>query len=126
MMHLGLRALSTCELPPNSCALDFHDPATDAILSSSTDDIACGFIDSSYNEESFFVRHAYFTGGDELCTKRQCALTAEIDEVAWSTLYSTVSSSLDARSTARFAVKVVNHFVDEVLQAYSVDADRAP
>ena len=126
MTHLGLRTLSKCELPPASCARDVHDPATGAIRSSSTDDIACEFIDSDYDEESFFVRRSYFSGADELFKKRQRALTAEIEEAAWSTLYSTVSSSLDARSTARFVVKVVNHCGNEVPQVYSVDADRAP
>src|SRR5450756_3030164 len=67
--------------------LDVYDPTTGEIRSSSTDDIACWFIDSDYNEESFFVRHAYFTGADEPYKKLQRALKAEIDEDAWSTLY---------------------------------------
>ncbi len=58
---------------------------------SSTDDIACWFIDTDYNGESFFVRHAYFTGADEPYDKLKRALRAEIDEAAWSTLYCTVS-----------------------------------
>jgi hypothetical protein len=56
-----------------------------------TDDIACWFIDTDYNEESFFVRHAYFTGADEPYDKLKRALRAEVDEAAWQTLYSTVS-----------------------------------
>ena len=47
---------------------------------SSTDDIACWFIDTNYNGESFFVRHAYFTGADEPYEKLKRALRAEIDE----------------------------------------------
>ena len=61
-----------------------YDPTTGEIRSSSTDDIACWFIDTDYNEESFFVRHAYFTGADEPHKKLQRALKAEIDEDAWS------------------------------------------
>src|SRR5947207_9441078 len=45
--------------------LDVYDPTTGAIRNSSTDDIACWFIDTDYNGESFFVRHAYFMGADE-------------------------------------------------------------
>ena len=71
--------------------VDVYDPTTGQIRSSSTDDIACGFVDTDYNGESFFVRHAYFTGGDEPYEKLKRALRAEIDEGAWSTLYSTVS-----------------------------------
>ena len=63
-----------------------HDPQPPA-----TDDIACWFIDTNYDGESFFVRHAYFTGGDEPYDKLKRALRAEIDEAAWATLYSTVS-----------------------------------
>ncbi len=69
--------------------LDVYDPTTGQIRSHSTDDIACWFIDTDYNEESFFVRHAYFSGADEPYEKLRKALKAEIDESAWSTLYST-------------------------------------
>ena len=65
--------------------LDVYDPTTGEIRSNSTDDIACWFIDTDYNGESFFVRHAYFTGADEPYEKLQRALRAEIDEAAWST-----------------------------------------
>jgi adenine-specific DNA-methyltransferase len=69
--------------------VDVYDPTTGQIRSSSTDDIACWFIDTNYNGESFFVRHAYFTGADEPYEKLKRALRAEIDEAAWSALNST-------------------------------------
>ena len=62
--------------------VDVYDPTTGEIRSESTDDIACWFIDTDYNGESFFVRHAYFTGGDEPYDKLKRALRAEIDEAA--------------------------------------------
>ncbi len=71
--------------------VDVYDPTTGEIRSSSTDDIACWFIDTNYNGESFFVRHAYFTGADEPYEKLKRALRADIDEAAWSALYSTTS-----------------------------------
>ena len=78
--------------------LDVYDPTSGEIRSSSTDDIACWFIDSGYNEESFFVRHAYFTGADEPYKKLQRALKAGIDEDARASLYSTVSRPFDPPS----------------------------
>ena len=71
--------------------VDVYDPTTGPIRSVSTDDIACWFIDTDYNGESFFVRHAYFTGAEEPYDKLKRALRADIDEAAWSSLYSTVS-----------------------------------
>ncbi|MEI6451971.1 MAG: site-specific DNA-methyltransferase, partial [Actinomycetes bacterium] len=80
---LELRTLPGGKLQVELRGLDVYDPTSGEIRSSSTDDIACWFIDSDYNEESFFVRHAYFTGADEPYKKLQRALKAEIDEDAW-------------------------------------------
>ncbi len=104
--------------------LDVYDPTTGAIRSSSTDDIACWFVDTNYNQESFFVRHAYFTGSDEPYEKLKRALRAEIDEAAWSELYSTTSRPFDSPETGKIAVKVINHYGDEVLKVYEIKAKR--
>jgi len=100
--------------------VDVYDPTTGQIRNSSTDDIACWFIDTDYNEESFFVRHAYFTGAEEPYEKLKRALRAEIDEAAWSLLYSTVSRPFDPPKTGKIAIKVINHYGDEVLKVYEV------
>ncbi len=100
--------------------VDVYDPTTGQVRSSSTDDIACWFIDTAYNEESFFVRHAYFTGAEEQYDKLKRALRAEIDEAAWSSLYSTRSFPFDPPDTGKIAVKVINHYGDEVLKVYEV------
>jgi adenine-specific DNA-methyltransferase len=100
--------------------VDVYDPTTGEIRNSSTDDIACWFIDTEYNGESFFVRHAYFTGAEEPYEKLKRALRADIDESAWSALYSTVSRPFDAPSTRKIAIKVINHYGDEVLKVYQV------
>jgi len=115
---LELRSLPDGRLQVELQGVDVYDPTTGEIRSSSTDDIACWFIDTDYNEESFFVRHAYFTGADEPYKKLQRALKAEIDEDAWASLYSTVSRPFEAPSTGRIAVKVINHYGDEVLKVY--------
>jgi adenine-specific DNA-methyltransferase len=100
--------------------VDVYDPTTGQIRSASTDDIACWFIDTEYNGESFFVRHAYFTGADKPYEKLKRALRADVDEAAWSSLYSTVSRPFDPPSTGKIAVKVINHYGDEVLKVYQV------
>jgi adenine-specific DNA-methyltransferase len=100
--------------------VDVYDPTTGQIRSASTDDIACWFIDTDYNGESFFVRHAYFTGAEEPYDKLKRALRAEIDEAAWSALYRTVSRPFDKPETGKFAVKVINHYGDEVLKVFEI------
>ena len=100
--------------------VDVYDPTTGQIRSASTDDIACWFIDTDYNGESFFVRHAYFTGADEPYDKLKRALRADIDEAVWSSLYSTVSRPFAKPESGKIAVKVVNHYGDEVLKVFEV------
>jgi len=100
--------------------VDVYDPSTGQIRNSSTDDIACWFIDTDYNGESFFVRHAYFTGAEEPYDKLKRTLRSEIDEDAWSSLYRTVSLPFPAPETGKIAVKVINHYGDEVLKVFEV------
>ncbi len=100
--------------------LDVFDPTTGEVRSSSVDDIACWFIDTDYNGESFFVRHAYFTGVDEPYEKLQRALRAEIDESAWQALYSTRSRPFPKPQSGKIAIKVINHYGDEVLKVSGV------
>ena len=100
--------------------VDVYDPTTGQIRNSSTDDIACWFIDTDYDGESFFVRHAYFTGAEEPYDKLKRALRAEIDEAAWSALYRTVSRPFARPASGKIAVKVINHYGDEVLKVFAV------
>jgi len=60
------------------------------------------------------------TGAEEPYEKLKRALRAEIDEAAWSALYSTRSYPFDQPSTGKIAVKVINHYGDEVLKVYEV------
>jgi adenine-specific DNA-methyltransferase len=109
------------ELVVELLGVDVYDPTTGEVRSSSTDDVACWFIDTNYNQESFFVRHAYFTGADEPYERLQRTLRAEIDEEAWASLYSNVSRPFSKPETRRIAVKVINHYGDEVLKVYEVE-----
>src|SRR5262245_20576186 len=79
---------------------------------------ACWFLDTDYNGQSFFVRHAYFLGGQEPYEKLKRALRAEIDEAAWSRLYAARSVPFEAPRQGKIAVKVINHYGDEVLKVY--------
>jgi adenine-specific DNA-methyltransferase len=98
--------------------VDVFDPTTGEIRSAGPDDIACWFLDTDYNGESFFVRHAYFLGGQEPYEKLKRALRAEIDEAEWARLYSPRSVPFDPPRKGKIAVKVINHYGDEVLKVY--------
>jgi adenine-specific DNA-methyltransferase len=100
--------------------VDVFDPSTGEVRSDSADGIACWFIDTEYNEESFFVRHAYFLGADDPYKALRTTLKAEIDEDAWGTLRSDVSRPFDKPETGRIAVKVINHLGDEVMKVFRV------
>jgi len=100
--------------------VDVYDPTTGQVRSSSTDDIACWFIDTSYNEESFFVREAYFTGAGDPYGSLRKALRADIDEDAWAGLYTTESRPFLVPETGKIAVKVINHYGDEVMKVFLV------
>ncbi|RMD59107.1 site-specific DNA-methyltransferase, partial [Candidatus Parcubacteria bacterium] len=102
--------------------LDIYDPTTGEVRPSSVDDIACWFIDTNYNEESFFVRHAYFSGMDNRYEELKRALDAEINAEAWESLYRTVSRPFPKPETGRIAVKVINHYGDEVLKVYVIES----
>jgi adenine-specific DNA-methyltransferase len=100
--------------------VDVFDPNTGAIRSNDTKGIAAWFVDTDYDEESFFVRHAYFLGANDPYKNLKTALRAEIDEEAWSTLYRDTSRPFLRPSTGRIAVKVINHFGDEVMKVFGV------
>ena len=100
--------------------IDVFDPATGEIRSDDTRGIACWFVDTDYNEESFFVRQAYFLGANDPYQSLKTALKAEIDEDAWQSLYSDTSRPFPRPETGRIAVKVINHFGDEVLKVFGV------
>lgn len=100
--------------------VDVFDPKTGEVRASGKDDIAAWFIDTDYNEESFFVRHAYFLGANDPYKSLKTALKAEIDEDAWATLYRDTSRPFPRPETNRFAVKVINHFGDEVMKVFAV------
>lgn len=108
--------------------LDIYDPTTGEIRSSSTKDIACWFIDTDYNGESFFVRHAYFTGGNEPYQKLKRTLKSEINEEAWNELYSTTSRPFfppkGNGKLGKIAVKVINHYGDEVLKVCEINHNK--
>ena len=100
--------------------VDVFHPNTGEIRSDGPDGIACWFIDTDYNEESFFVRHAYFLGANDPYKALKTTLKAEIDRDAWETLHSDTSRPFDRPASGRIAVKVINHLGDEVLKVFRV------
>ncbi len=100
--------------------VDVFHPQTGEVRSDSADGIACWFIDTDYNEESFFVRHAYFLGANDPYSALKTTLKAEINEEAWATLNSDTSRSFPKPKSGRIAVKVINHLGDEVMKVFKV------
>lgn len=102
--------------------LDIFNPNTGELKPSGKveDDVACWFIDDDYDQTSFFVRQAYFLGGKDPYEKLKTALKADLDEDAWSVLNSTVSQPFEAPQGGKIAVKVINHYGDEVMKVYDV------
>ncbi|WP_231993820.1 site-specific DNA-methyltransferase [Pseudobythopirellula maris] len=101
--------------------VDVFDPSTGEVRSDNADGIACWMIDDDYNEESFFVRHAYFLGQGDPYKSLKTTLKAEIDAEAWATLNSDTSRPFDKPKSGRIAVKVINHLGDEVMKVFRVE-----
>ncbi|WP_339853294.1 site-specific DNA-methyltransferase [Roseovarius nubinhibens] len=100
--------------------VDIFRPATGEVQSSDPDEIACWFIDTDYDEQSFFVRHAYFPGAEIPYKQLKTTLKAEIDEEAWESLKRTESRAFARPKSGRIAVKVINHLGDEVMKVMGV------
>jgi adenine-specific DNA-methyltransferase len=100
--------------------VDVFKPQTGEVISSDTGEIACWFIDTDYNEESFFVRHAYFLGANDPYSALKTTLKAEINAEAWATLNSDTSRAFEKPKQGRIAVKVINHLGDEVMKVFKV------
>jgi adenine-specific DNA-methyltransferase len=100
--------------------VDVFKPQTGEVVSAGPEGIACWFIDTDYNEESFFVRHAYFLGANDPYQSLKTTLKAEIDQEAWESLHSAISRPFPKPATGRIAVKVINHLGDEVMKVFPV------
>lgn len=100
--------------------VDVFKPQTGEVISEGTDGIALWMLDTDYNEESFFVRHAYFLGANDPYKALKATLKAEIDQEAWESLYSDTSRPFPKPESGRIAVKVINHLGDEVMKVFAV------
>jgi len=100
--------------------VDVFKPQTGIVEYDNADGIACWLLDTDYNEESFFVRHAYFLGADDPYKSLKITLKAEIDREAWESLHSDMSRPFDTPKSGRIAVKVINHLGDEVMKVFKV------
>jgi adenine-specific DNA-methyltransferase len=100
--------------------VDVFKPQTGEVVSHGADGIACWFIDTDYNEESFFVRHAYFLGANDPYESLKKSLKAEINADAWESLRSDTSRPFPPPRSGRIAVKVINHLGDEVMKVFRV------
>lgn len=101
--------------------VDVFDPAKGEVRSDDVEGIACWFIDTNYNSESFFVRQAYFLGANDPYGALKTTLKTEVDEQAWESLNSDTSQPFDRPETGQIAVKVINHLGDEVMKVFDVE-----
>ena len=101
--------------------VDVFKPQTGEVVSDNADGIACWFIDTDYNGESFFVRHAYFLGANDPYSALKTTLKAEIDRDAWESLHSDTSRPFEKPAQGRIAVKVINHLGDEAMKVFKVN-----
>jgi adenine-specific DNA-methyltransferase len=100
--------------------VDVYDPNSGEIRSSDTDQIALWMVDTEYNGESFFVRHCYFTGGQDSYARLKRALKTDVDEDAWDSLYRTESRPFPRPESGKIAVKIINDYGDEVMKVFNV------
>ncbi|MDO8274376.1 MAG: site-specific DNA-methyltransferase, partial [Serpentinimonas sp.] len=100
--------------------VDVFHPNTGEVRSDGAEGIACWFIDTVYNEESFFVRHAYFLGASDPYKSLKTTLKAEINAEAWESLKRDTSRPFGKPVSGRIAVKVINHLGDEVMKVFRV------
>ncbi|MCG8598832.1 MAG: site-specific DNA-methyltransferase [Verrucomicrobiales bacterium] len=117
---IDIETLDDGQLQVRLNGVDIFKPSSGEVVSSDAKDIACWFIDTDYNEESFFVRHAYFLGQNDPYKALKTTLKSEIDEEAWQSLNRDTSRPFDKPATGRIAVKVINHLGDEVMKVFSV------
>ena len=100
--------------------VDVFHPSTGEVRSDGPEGIACWFIDTDYNDESFFVRHAYFLGANDPYSALKTSLKAEINPTAWESLHSDTSRPFEKPKMGKVAVKVINHLGDEVMRVFRV------
>jgi adenine-specific DNA-methyltransferase len=100
--------------------VDVFHPNTGEVRSDGAEGIACWFIDTDYNDESFFVRHAYFLGASDPYKSLKTTLKAEINADAWESLHSDSSRPFAKPKSGKIAVKVINHLGDEVMKVFRV------
>jgi adenine-specific DNA-methyltransferase len=117
---IDIREVDDDQIQVKVHGVDVFHPQSGEVRSDGPDGIACWFIDSDYNEESFFVRQAYFLGANDPYKALKTTLKAEIDPDAWASLHSDTSRPFPRPMSGRIAVKVINHLGDEVMKVFRV------
>ena len=100
--------------------IDIFFPNTGEVRSDNEDGIACWFVDTDYDQESFFVRQAYFLGAKNPYESLKKTLKAEINEDILESVHSNVSRPFPKPKSGYVAVKVINHLGDEVMKEFRV------
>jgi len=75
--------------------VDVFHPVTGEVRSDNAEGIACWFIDTDYDEQSFFVRHAYFLGAGDPYAALKTTLKAEINQDEWELIRAAIGRALN-------------------------------
>ena len=100
--------------------VDVYDPKRNEVRSDNSDAIDCWMLDTDYSGEAFFARQVYFPGREDVYKAFKVFLKNDIDEEEWASVARSVSRPFARPKSGQIAVKVINHFGDEVMKIFEV------
>ena len=100
--------------------VDVYDPKKGEVRSDDADAIDCWMLDTDYSGEAFIARQVYFPGRDDVYKAFKMFLKNDIDEEEWASVAKTESRPFPRPDSGLIAVKVINHFGDEVMKIFRV------
>ena len=100
--------------------VDVYVPKLNAVRSGEIDDIDCWMVDTDYNEQCFIARQVFFPDNPTLYKALKKMLNNDIDAEEWESAAGTLSHPFPRPDSNKIAVKVINHFGDEVMKIYDL------
>lgn len=100
--------------------VDVYVPKLNTVRSGEIDDIDCWMVDSDYNEQCFVARQVFFPDNPTLYKALKKMLNNDIDAEEWEAAAGTLSHPFPRPYSNKIAVKVINHFGDEVMKIYDL------
>ncbi len=100
--------------------VDVYVPKLNTVRSGEVDDIDCWMVDTDYNEQCFVARQVFFPDNPTLYKALKKMLNNDIDAEEWEAAAGTLSHPFPRPYSNKIAVKVINHFGDEVMKIYDL------